>query len=223
MRCYLFFLTYALDSEAQWRQSASHTHTYMSAKRMLYSEYSAYTFPLYLEAHDNTLYGLSCLSISASILSLVAKGSNFFLSQSPPPVPLNHCLLVNYPVMHLFHWVRRPVQRWPSHTGPWANFTTPVSRNILHPMSFIWIKFSHVLSSCPCENDGLSAMKRNKNSPGLKRGGKRGNGERLEGEQGLLGAYSSCFPPTPPISQLGFFSSSLFHTSVLTHSYSPIH
>lgn len=32
---------------------------------------------------------------------LVARGSDFFLSQSPPPVPLNHCFLVNYPVMLL--------------------------------------------------------------------------------------------------------------------------
>lgn len=104
MRCYLFFLTYALDSEAQWRQSASHTHTHIcppnTACCTVNSQptLSHYTWKL-------TIIPYMAFPASQYLLPffpLVARGSDFFLSQSPPPVPLNHCFLVNYAVMLLF-------------------------------------------------------------------------------------------------------------------------
>lgn len=87
-------LTHSRDNQPPTHTTHTHIHL-LNAYCTANSQPTLSHYTWMLAAHDNTLYGLSCLpdtlSISASIYSLVAG----WMRDLPPPMPLNYCFLTS--------------------------------------------------------------------------------------------------------------------------------
>lgn len=202
-------VAYALDSRRRQSTSYSNMQTHRSPLNTVHGIASPH-FPIIPRSSwrmINTLYGLSCLpdtlSISVSIFSLVAgwmRDLPLAISNAPKPLLVMHLFIQS----NVRHYTVPPTQNQGPNVQKYHTSVPP-------PHS---LKLS---ASCPCEDDVayLQQWRGIKIDRSQKRMLKRCTSDK--------GAYSFLFPPTPAISQLNFFSSTLFHTSVLSHSYRPLH